>query len=437
MTASPLSQVLKGRLLTFSDRPRSVDDTESYAYWAHGALAIQGGKIVWRGDAAKLPQVYQTWQVMDHRDHLILPGFIDTHTHFPQMGVIGSYGAQLLDWLETYTYKQEARFEDTLYCQTVANAFLDELINNGVTTAAVYATSHPGSAHALFEAAHARDMRMIAGKVLMDRGAPDAVCDTPQRAYDESKYLIDAWHNEGRLSYAITPRFAITSSPAQLELMQALAAENTGCYVQTHLSENQFEIDETLRLYPAAKDYTGVYEDYGLLGPRSLLGHCIHLSDRELGALKNSDSIAVFCPSSNLFLGSGLFDYSGMIEADIRVGFGTDVGAGTSYSMLATAADAYKICQLKGYSLNPFESYFGLTLGNARALSLEGKIGTLEVGTEADLCVLNSHATSAMRTRMESVNSLAEELFVLQTLGDDRSIAETYVGGRARKTSAI
>lgn len=428
------SCVLKGRLLTFRDRPASSEDTDSYEYWPNGALAIEDGKIAWRGAAGDLPDAYAYWPVTDHGARLILPGFIDTHTHFPQMRVIGSYGAQLMDWLETYTFKQEARFEEAAHCEQVAEAFLDELIKNGVTTAAVYATSHPDSVNAFFNAARARDMRMIAGKVLMDRGAPVEVCDTPQRAYDESKTLIETWHGDGRLSYAITPRFAITSTPAQLEMVQALITESPDCYVQTHLSENLFEIDETLRLYPSAEDYTGVYEDYGMLGPRSLFGHCIHLSDRELSALKDSRSVAVFCPSSNLFLGSGLFDYGSIVQAGIRVGFGSDVGAGTSYSMLAAGADAYKVCQMKGFSLNPFESYYGLTLGNARALSLEDRIGTLTAGSEADLIVLDSRATSAMRMRMESAGSLAEELFVLQTLGDDRSIAETYVAGRACKT---
>ncbi|MEM9939329.1 MAG: guanine deaminase [Pseudomonadota bacterium] len=428
--------VLKGRLLSFRRRPESVEDEESYDYFDPGALVIDNGKIAWRGDLHALPAAYRDLPVTDHGKRLILPGFIDAHTHFPQMGVIGSYGAQLMDWLNTYTFKQEARFEQGDHSQRIAATFLDELLNHGVTTAAVYATSHPGSAASLFEAAQARNMRMIAGKVMMDRSAPEEVCDTPQRAYDESKALIEAWHGSSRLSYAITPRFAITSSPAQMEMIRALVLEYPDCYVQTHLSENLFEIEETLRLYPSAKDYTGVYERYGLLGPKSLLGHCIHLSDREMGALRNSGSIAVFCPSSNLFLGSGLFDYAAMHKAGIRIGFGSDVGAGTSYSMLATAADAYKVCQLKGYSLNPFESYYGLTLGNAGAFSMADRIGTLAVGAEADLVVLDSLATSAMCTRMESAESLAEELFVLQTLGDDRSISQTYIAGQPSKIKA-
>lgn len=428
------NRVLKGRLLTFSDRPVDVDHTDCFSYEANGALALEAGKIAWRGPFADLPDRYKTWPVIDHSAHLILPGFIDAHTHYPQMEVIGSYGAQLIDWLETYTFHQEARFEDETHSATLATLFFDELINHGVTSAAVYTTSHPASTTAFFKEALARNMCMIGGKVLMDRQAPETVTDTPQRAYDESAALIDTWHDKARLAYAITPRFALTSTHEQMSTVQALIEEHPDCYVQTHLSENLFEISETLRLFPNAPDYTGVYERFGLLGPKSLFGHCIHLSDRESDALSASNSVAVFCPSSNLFLGSGLFDYSGVQAADIRIAFGSDIGAGTSCSMLATAADAYKVCQLRGHSLNPLESFYGLTLGNARALSLESRIGTLDIGTDADLIVLNSQATHAMRTRMLSVESLSDELFVIQTLGDDRAIEETYIAGDEQKS---
>lgn len=426
--------VLRGRLLTFMDRPADQHARDCYAYWPDGALAIEKGKIAWRGDTADLPERFRAWPVRDHARNLILPGFIDAHTHFSQMQVIGSYGAQLMDWLDTYTYPEEARFADPAHARAMAASFLDELIGHGVTTAAVYATSHPVSATAIFEAALARDMCLIAGKVVMDRNAPAVVCDTPQRAYDETKALISAWHGKGRLAYAITPRFAITSTPAQMSAIQTLIAEHPDCYVQTHLSEHPEEIRETLRLFPEATDYTGVYEHYGLLGPKALFGHCIHLSDRERYVLAETRSVAVFCPSSNLFLGSGLFDHAGLSQAGIRIALGSDIGAGTSYSMLQTAADAYKVCQLRGVSLNPLESFYDLTLGNARALSLEDRIGTLEAGTDADLVVLDSRATQAMNIRMQSAETLAEELFVLQTLGDDRAIVETYIAGTSRKT---
>ena len=427
------SFVMKGRTLTFFERPDTIDSEDCYDYEESGALVIQDGMIVWRGRFSDLSPDYSDWPVIDHGEHLLLPGFIDTHTHFPQMGVIASYGTQLLDWLETYTFKEESRFSDPAHCQQVAASFLDELIGHGVTTASVFATSHPESASALFDAALTRNMRMVAGKVLMDRGAPDELCDTPQRAYDESAALIKAWHGHGRLAYAITPRFAITSTPEQMEMAQALVQRHPDCYMQTHLSENAFEIAETLRLYPEARDYTDVYERYGLLGEKSLFGHCIHLSSREQQALIESQSVAVFCPSSNLFLGSGLFDYSALKQGGMRIGLASDIGGGTSYSMLATAAEAYKICQLRGYSMNPFESFYTLTLGNARAMTLDDKIGTLDAGTEADIVVLDSKATSALRARMVGTPTLAEELFALQILGDDRSIVETYVAGTARK----
>ncbi|MEL7283137.1 MAG: guanine deaminase [Pseudomonadota bacterium] len=429
------SFVLTGRLLTFFERPQSVEDHEAYAFWQDGAIAVQDGKIVWRGDVGDLPGSFANWRRVDRSKHLVLPGFIDAHTHYPQMEVIGSYGAQLMEWLETYTFEQEARFSDIDHSREISSKFLDELIAHGVTTAAVYTTSHPASTDAFFDAAETRNMCMIAGKVMMDRNAPETILDTPQRAYDESKTLIRRWHKCGRLQYAITPRFAITSTPDQMAVAQSLLQEHPDCFVQTHLSENVFEIDETLRLFPKARDYTDVYEQFDLLGSKSLFGHCVHLSLRERSALADSSSVAVFCPSSNLFLGSGLFDYRGLLDAKVRVAYGSDVGAGTSYSMLATAADAYKICQLNNFSCNPLESFYGLTLGNARALSLESEIGTLEIGSDADLTVLDSRATNAMATRMRSIESLSEELFVLQTLGDDRAIAETYVAGVALKSS--
>ncbi|MEL6414934.1 MAG: guanine deaminase [Pseudomonadota bacterium] len=430
-------RVIKGRLLSFSERPTDVTASDCYSYWPKGALAIENGKIAWIGNASDLPERFAEWPIDDHASHLILPGFIDAHTHYPQMEVIASYGSQLMDWLETYTFRQEARFAEKVHCEVQAGLFFDELINHGVTTAAVYTTSHPDATTAFFEEASARNMRMIGGKVLMDRSAPEELTDTPQRAYDESKRLIETWHETGRLSYAITPRFAITSSNEQMAAIQSLVAEYPDCYVQTHLSENLFEISETLRFFSEAKDYTHVYEQYGLLGPKSLFGHCIHLSDRERSALAETGSVAVFCPSSNAFLGSGLFDYEGFQASNIRLAMGSDMGAGTSCSMLATAADAYKICQLRNCSLNPLESFYGLTLGNARALSMEAEIGTLAVGSEADLVVLNTRATHAMRTRMLAVESLPEELFVLQTLGDDRAIEETYIAGDAQKSALI
>lgn len=425
--------VLRGRVLTFFERPESLEDTASYTFFEDGAVVMEAGAISWRGAFTNLPEAYRSFDVTDHRPGLIMPGFIDTHAHYAQMGVIASYGTQLLDWLENYTFAEEHRFRDPAHAHAIAAKYLDELILNGVTTAVVYGTSHKGSMDAFFGEAEARGLRMIAGKVLMDRNAPDGLLDTAQQGYDDSKALIDTWHRRGRLHYAVTPRFAITCSAAQLDLAGTLLKEAPGSYLQTHLAENHQEIADTAGLFPGACDYLDVYEKSGLLGPRSLFGHCIHLEPRERNALLASHSVAVFCPTSNLFLGSGLFDYAGLKAEGVRIALATDVGAGTSYSMLATASEAYKVCQMNGYGLNPLESFYLMTLGNARALSLEDCIGSIEAGTDADLVVLDSQATSAMRVRMESAEGLADELFILQTLGDDRSIAATYVAGERRK----
>ena len=280
-------------------------------------------------------------------------------------------------------------------------------------------------------------MCVVGGKVMMDRNAPEGLTDTPQSGYDDTKALIAEWHGRGRLHYAVTPRFAITSTPEQMEMAGALMREHPDLHMQTHLSENHAEIAFTQELYPWSKDYTDIYAHYGLTGPKALFGHCIHLSEREADALSDSGSVAVFCPTSNLFLGSGLFDYQRYRKRDkpVRIAAATDVGGGTSYSMLRTMDEGYKVIALNGEKLNPLASFWQITLGNAEALSLAGRIGSLEAGKDADFVVLDARATPAMALRMETVSSLAEELFLLQTLGDDRAIAETYVAGRPVKSA--
>ncbi|MCT7377757.1 guanine deaminase [Chelativorans salis] len=428
--------LIRGRLLTFLAEPRAVDDHGSYVYEGDGALLVEDGVIVASGAYAEIAPDAGGAKTIDHRPHLLLPGFVDAHAHFPQMQVIASFGTELLDWLNTYTFPAETRFSDPAHAARIAGLYLDELASHGTTTAAVYCTVHPESAEALFAEAERRNMCMIAGKVMMDRNAPEALTDTAQTSYDDTKALIARWHGKGRLNYAITPRFAITSSPEQMEMAQALAAEHPDLHIQTHLSENHAEIAFSQELYPDCTDYTGIYEAYGLLGATSLFGHCIHLSEREADALSDSGSVAVFCPTSNLFLGSGLFDYQRYRrrEKPLRIAAATDVGGGTNYSMLRTMDEGYKVIALKGEKLNPLASFWQITRGNAEALSLDTRIGTLEAGTDADLVVLDAHATPAMRLRMETVETLAEELFVLQTLGDDRAVVETYVAGGAVKS---
>jgi guanine deaminase len=309
------------------------------------------------------------------------------------------------------------------------------MFRQGTTTAVVYCTVHPESVDAFFEEALARNARMIAGKVMMDRNAPTGLTDDPQRGYDESNALIARWRGRGRLDYAVTPRFAITSTPAQLEAAGALVRENPGVYMQTHVDENRAEIAFAKELFPEASSYLDIYDRFGLLGPRSIFGHCIHLEDSEVAALAASRSVAAFCPTSNLFLGSGLFDMRRLHEAGARVSLATDVGGGTSYSMLQTANEAYKVLQMGGQSWPAAQAFYQMTLGNARALGLEEKIGAIREGLEADLIVLDSRATPAMAHRMESVEGdIAEELFILMVMGDDRAIAETYVAGRRAKS---
>ncbi len=425
--------ILRGRVLSFVSEPEGLDDTSSYLYLEDGAVTIEGGVIVAVGDFVPDPGA----EIIDHRPHLILPGFIDTHLHYVQSQVIASYAGSLLEWLNTYTFIAEQKFSQQGHAGAIATAFYDELIRNGTTSAVAYCSSHLGSVDAYFAEAERRNMLMVGGKVMMDRNAPEALCDTAQSGYDDSKALIERWHGRGRGLYAISPRFAITSTPAQMEAAQALAAEHPECYVQTHLSENDAEISFSMELYPNSPDYTGIYEDYGLLGRKTLLGHCIHLNHREAGVLAETGAVAVFCPTSNLFLGSGLFDRQRLRQAGVRIGVATDIGGGTSYSMLRTLDEGYKVLQLRGQRLNPFASFYMATLGNARALSLEGTIGAVAPGNMADLVVLDAAATPAMALRMATVTGLAEELFLLQTLGDDRAVAEVYVAGARAKSTLV
>ena len=430
---TPKQTLLRGRTLNFSAEPTGPQDTAAYQYCEDGAVLIEGGMIVASGDYATVAAQAVQPQVIDHRPHLLMAGFIDTHIHFPQVQVIASWGAQLLDWLNSYTFPEETRFASPDHSAAMAGKFYDLLLGHGTTTAVAYCSVHKTSADAFFTEAARRDMRMIGGKVMMDRNAPDGLTDTPQAGYDDTQALIRDWHGRGRASYAITPRFAITSTPAQMEMAQALVAEHPDCYVQTHLSENHAEIAFTRELYPQVRDYLDVYETYGLLGPKALLGHAIHLTPREIDALAETGAHPVFCPTSNLFLGSGLFDDAGLRARGIGNAIATDVGAGTSYSMLETLNEGYKVLQLQGQALHPLRAFHWITRGNAVTLGLDGKIGTLDAGTEADVVVLDARATPAMDLRMDRANSLSDELFILQMLGDDRAVAQVYVAGRASK----
>jgi guanine deaminase len=430
--------LIRGRLLSFKRAPLSLTDTESYLYEHDGGVLVsENGRISAVGSyAAVKAQAADGVEEIDHRPHLILPGFIDMHVHFPQMQVIASYAANLLEWLNTYTFPEECRFVESDHAARIATHFYDELLRHGTTTAVAYCSVHKTSADAFFAEAMRRDMCMIGGKVMMDRHAPQGLLDTPEMGYDETRQVIADWHGKGRNHVAITPRFAITSTPAQMKAAQALAQEFPDLFIQTHLSENHDEIKFTCELYPEAADYTDIYARYGLLGKKTLLGHAIHLSEREADAISQAGAVAVHCPTSNLFLGSGLFPMKSLMrrEKPVRIAVATDIGGGSSYSMLRTMDEAYKIQQLLGERLNPLESFYLMTRGNAEALSMQEDIGTLDAGSVADFVVLNAAATPAMKLRMETIRTLPEELFLLQTMGDDRAVVETYVAGKAMKS---
>ena len=427
------TRAIRGRLLSFTAEPAGPGDGGSYRYLADGMLRVEHGRIAAVGPAAEIAPTLPPGTPVEHLpDALVMPGFIDPHIHFPQTQVIASYGAQLLDWLEKYTFIEEQRYADPAHAASNARFFLDELLRNGTTTAAVYCSVHPQSADAFFAETARRGTAMSAGKVMMDRNAPEALRDTAQSGYDGSRALIARWHGRNRQLYAVTPRFAVTSSEAQLEAAGALLREHPGCYLQTHLSENRAEIATVRAQFPQAKHYTDVYDRHGLLGPRSLFGHCIHLEEDEVRRLAGTGSVAVFCPTSNLFIGSGLFDMArlkGHVPA-VRTALATDVGGGTSYSMLRTAAEAYKVLQLQGQNLPALTAFHAMTRGNAEALGLRSEIGSLDAGCWADLVVLDAGATPAMAHRMETVRDLEEELFLLMTLGDDRAVKATYVQGK-------
>ncbi len=429
MTAPSALRALRGRLLWFVDDPQTAGEA-AHRYVADGLLVIENGLVKAAGEARELLRTLPAEvEIVDHRPHLIMPGFIDAHIHMPQTQVVASYGAQLMEWLNKYTFVEEQKLAQQGHAEKLSRFFLDELLANGTTTAAVYCSVHPQSAEAFFAESERRNTRMIAGKVMMDRNAPEALTDTAQSGYRDSKALIARWHGKGRQLYAITPRFAITSTPEQMAAAGKLAAEHPDCHVQTHIDENRAEIAFARELYPQAADYADIYRGYGLLGPRSLMGHCIHMTHNEWQAFAETGAVAVFCPTSNLFLGSGLFDWAHARQRGVKVAVATDIGGGTSYSMLRTMAEAYKVLQLQGQSLSAFAALHAITRGNAVALGLDHLIGSFEPGREADAVVIDVGATRAMAHRLETVRDLAEELFVLVTLGDERTIAATYVMG--------
>jgi guanine deaminase len=418
----------RGEILHFSGDPERAGAVHHHV---DGVLLVRAGRILAAGDAAELLRdLPPATALVDYRPALILPGFIDAHVHYPQTDIIASAGARLFDWLEQHVYPAERRFADAGHAGAVAGFFLDELVRNGTTSAMVFATVHAQSVDAFFAAAQARDLRMIAGKVLMDRNVPEDLRDGADGGYADSAALIARWHGRGRLRYAVTPRFAVSCSERQLQLCARLLAEHPDVHVHSHLAEHRAEVARVFELFPGSRSYLDVYDRYGLLRPGAVYAHGIHIDATDRHRMAESGAAIAHCPSSNLFLGSGLFDGDGARAAGVTVGLGTDVGAGTSLSMLRTMGDAWKVARLAGGNLSPLRAFHLATLGSARALGIDDCVGSFLPGREADFTVLDWASTPLMARRMASAGALAERLLVLMTLGDERAVRATHVAGR-------
>lgn len=417
----------RAELLSMPHDPR-VAGAQALRHEPNGLLVVEDGIVIARGDYAQLAPRFPQLVVEDHRGHLLVPGFVDAHVHYPQTERIAAHGQQLLGWLEEHIFPAERAFADPAHARDVSAFFLDELLRHGTTSALVFATVHETSVDALFAAAVTRNMRIASGKVLMDLG-PEGLRDTPETARAQSEALIARWHGKGRLSYAVTPRFALTSSDAQLAVAGDLLGAHPQVLLHTHISENRDEIAAVLGRFPQARDYLDAYDRFGLLGPRSVFAHGVHLSERECCRLHDSGAGVALCPTSNLFLGSGLFDLARLDTHGVTLGLGTDVGAGTSLSMLATMGEAYKVCQLQGHRLDPFRALYLATQGGATMLGMGQQVGALMEGQEADFLLLD-HAATPLSARRCVHLPLAERLFAMQILGDDRFVARTYIAGK-------
>jgi guanine deaminase len=427
---------IRGEILHFLDDPSKTTAAESYEYFSDGLMIVENGKISGLGEAKDLLHKVRG-ELIHYRDGLIVPGFIDTHVHYPQTEMIASFGEQLLGWLESYAFPTEIKYSDFDYALQQADFFLDQLLRNGTTTALVFGTVHPESVEAFFIKAKALKLRMICGKVLMDRNAPSELLDTAERGFEESKLLIEKWHGVDRLQYAVTPRFAPTSSDEQLRLAGKLLTLAPDLYMHTHLAENKDELLWVKKLFPDNENYLDVYFQHGLLSARSVFAHCIYLSDEERQLMGEAGCSAAFCPTSNLFIGSGLFNLKQTEDFNIKVGLGTDVGGGTSFSMLQTINEAYKVQQLLDEVLPPLKSFYLATLGGARALDLEDKVGSFKLGNEADFIVLDYKATPLIEMRLKNCSDITEKLFVLSMLGDDRCVRATHILGECVYTKSL
>ncbi|NWA59992.1 guanine deaminase [Pantoea sp. B9002] len=423
--------LLRASFFDFTALAAQPDDIAANArYLEDGLLTLRDGKVVslesWQIAEGRVDPT----RVTDLRGKLIVPGFIDTHIHYPQTEMIGAFGEQLLEWLNQYTFPVESQYHCPDHSAKMSAFFLHQLLSNGTTTALVFGTVHKQSVDSLFSAAQQLDMRLIAGKVMMDRNAPEYLTETPEESYQHTRELIERWHQRGRLSYALTPRFAPTSSPELLDKVRQLREEFPDVWMHTHLSENQQEIAWVKALFPEHAGYLDVYHHHQLTGKRSVFAHCLHLEDQEWQCLHDTDSSIAFCPTSNLFLGSGLFNIKRCWQQGVRMGIGTDVGAGTTFNLLQTLGEAYKVGQLQQYKLSACEAFYHATLGGAHALDLDDVIGNFNPGKEADFVVLDAAVSPLQKLRNANSKDIWERLFVMMTLGDDRNIAQTWVSGK-------
>ncbi|MDO3559236.1 guanine deaminase [Ralstonia pseudosolanacearum] len=423
----------RGRVLHFLHDPQ-YREHDAYQYWEDGLLVIAAGKVVRAGDHAALKGTLPAGaQVHDYSGKLIVPGFIDTHIHFPQTDIIASPSPGLLHWLETYTFPEERRFESPQYAAGVASFFLDELLRNGTTSAMVWSTVHRGSAETLFEQARARGMRLITGKVMMDRNCPEYLRDTAERGARDAADLIARWHGKDRLAYAITPRFAPTSSEAQLAACGELARQHPDVFIQTHVAENPDEVKWVAELFPNARSYLDVYDRYGLLRRGALYGHAIWLDDGDRRRMAESGAAVAHCPTSNLFLGSGLYNFHASDAHRLALTLATDVGGGSSFSMLRTMGAAHEVARMGGYHLSALRLFYLATRGAAEALGWQDRIGSFVPGAEADFIVLDPAATPLLARRNARAETLEAQLFSLALLGEDRAVAATYIQGEPAK----
>lgn len=423
-------QLLLGQTLAFTGDPFQADWSEVTRTSSRGGVLVEANRIAAVGEADDLRRAHPEAEVTDYGNALITAGFVDAHMHYPQTAIIASWGKQLIDWLNTYTFPEETRFSDRAYADEVAGRTLNLTLAHGTTTLTSFCTIHPESVDAFFGAAAARNMAVIAGKTCMDSNAPDGLRDTAQSAYDDSKALLQKWHGKGRATYAITPRFSPTSTPEQLEALGALWGEFPDCPMQTHLSEQIPEIEWVRSLFPGARDYLDTYEKFGLLGTKGLYGHSIWLEERERARLAEVDASLIHCPTSNTFIGSGLFDLMGLASAGLRVGLATDTGGGSNFSMLHTMAAAYEIGQLRGVSVHPAQLMWLATEGSARALHMSGEIGHLGAGAMADITVLDLGSTPAIKQRTDRAEHLWDALFPTIMMGDDRAVRDVWIAGK-------